>query len=72
MELSEVTKVIDLTSDKDVNEYLGLGWKIISVYATAYADYPGSSQTQHYVIGWAGANPKYPENPEEEETNVPW
>lgn len=69
MELSEVSKVIDLTYDKEVNEYLDLGWKIISVYATAYADYPGSSQTQHYVMGWVGADPKFPVH---EEVNQPW
>lgn len=70
MELSDVSKVIDLTSNDEVNEYLSLGWKIISVYATAYAPYPGSSQTQHYVMGWIGADPVYPA--ETEETNLPW
>ena len=72
MELSEVSKVIDITSQKDVNEYLDLGWKLISVYATAYADYPGSSQTQHFVMGWVGADPKYPEKTEDGDPNLPW
>lgn len=70
MELSEITKVVDLTSNKDANEYLALGWKTIGFYTTAYADFPGSTQTPHYVLGWAGDDPQYPEKPEE--TNVPW
>ena len=72
MELSEVTKVIDITYDKEVNEYLDLGWKIISVYATAYAPYPGSSQTRHYVMGWVGADPRYPAKPESGNPDLPW
>lgn len=69
MELSDVSKVIDLTSQNAVNEHLDLGWKIISIYATTYDNLPGSNQTQHYVLGWIGANPKFPVH---EGINQPW
>lgn len=69
MELSDVSKVIDLTSQNEVNEHLNLGWKILSIYATAYDNFPGSNQTQHYVLGWIGADPK---SPAHEEINQPW
>lgn len=70
MELSEITKVVELTSYKDVNEYLDLGWKAVGFYLTAYADFPGSTQTPHYVLACVGNNPQYPKKPEE--TTEPW
>lgn len=70
MELSEITKVVELTNYNDVNEYLDLGWKTIGFYTTAYADFPGSTQTPHYILMWVGSNPHYPEKPEE--TTAPW
>lgn len=72
MELSEVTKVIELTNKTDVNEHLDLGWKIVGFYSTAYADYPGSTQTPHFVMGWIGTDPKYPAKPDLGDPNLPW
>lgn len=66
MDLSSVTK-IDVQENSDlVNEYLALGWKLLSLYATSYdTGYPGCNhQTQHYVLGWFGDDPQYPKYPE--------
>ena len=62
MDLSAVTKVTVLERYDSVNKHLGAGWKLLSLYTTAYdTQYPGcNSQTQHYVLGWVGDNPQYP------------
>ena len=69
MELSEVSKVTELTDENEVNEYLSLGWKIVTIYKTSYNGLPGSTQTPHFVMGWVGADPKYPV---EKDVTVPW
>lgn len=69
MELSEVSKVIELEGYPDVNEYLELGWKLITVYKTSYTGLADSTQTPHFVMGWIGADPKFPVY---EEINQPW
>ena len=70
MELYEVSKVAVLDCQNEVNEYLALGWKIITVYKTSYTGLPDSTQTPHFIMGWVGVDPKYPEKPEE--TSLPW
>lgn len=64
MELSEITKVADLSSADELNRYLAIGWKLINTYTSAYdTQYPGCNhQTIHYVIGWSGSDPEYPES----------
>lgn len=65
MELSDVTKVNELTSFNDVNDYLALGWKFIGYYTTCY-DVSGPAanhQTPHYVMVWTGEKPVYPPEP---------
>lgn len=65
MELSEVTKVEVLTSAKEVNEYLPLGWKFIGFYTTCYDTIGAAAyhQTPHYVMAWIGEKPLYPPEP---------
>lgn len=65
MELADIKKVEDLKSTSDVNEYISLGWRLLLTYTTAYDVYPPMAyhQTAHYVVGWPGDNPVYPEQP---------
>lgn len=65
LELTEVTKVEDLTTKEEANEYLRLGWKLINTYTRCYdTDGPAvKHQTPHFVMAWFGADPQYPENP---------
>jgi len=63
MNYSEVTKVVELQSQNEVNKYLDLGWKLLEIYKTTYDTCgPGANhQTAHFVLGWTGGEPKYPE-----------
>lgn len=65
MKLSEISKVEELTSHADLNEYLALGWKVMGFYTTCYDDYgpAANQQTPHYVVAWCGDEPKYPKKP---------
>lgn len=62
MELSAVTKIVELTEQQEVNKYLELGWKILHIYSTSYdTQYPGCNhQTAHYVMGWTDGEAKFP------------
>lgn len=66
MEMAEITRLEELTSIKDANAYLALGWKLLTHYTTAYDTEPPrcNHQTAHYVMAWSGAEPKYPPAPE--------
>lgn len=66
LDLSEITRVEDLTSSEDVNAYLAIGWKILNTYTRTY-DTEGPAvkhQTLHIVMAWCGADPQYPEKKE--------
>lgn len=60
MNLECISKVIQVTNEKDANSYLDTGWKLLlvcnPVEIHANATYPC------YVLGWAGENPAYPSN----------
>ena len=64
MELSDVTQVIDLTSDRIANEYFALGWKLLNQYTVAYhTEGPLVMHlTPHYILAWYGPDPKHPEH----------
>lgn len=63
MELSQISEVIELTSPDEVNQYLGLGWKLLHTYTEAYDTEPPRvyAQTLIYSLGWPGSNPQHPE-----------
>ena len=54
MNYSDVVKVEVFTDYKTVNEYLNLGWTLLSIYTTAYdTQQPGCNhQTANYILGW--------------------
>ncbi len=63
MDYSKISKVVDLCTIDEVNEYLEIGWIIADIYNSAYdTQYPGCNhQTAHYVLGWtAEGEPQYP------------
>ena len=65
MEFADVVKVVELGDFKKVNQYLDLGWKLLTIYKTAYDNQtPGINyQYPHYVLGWTDGEPNYPEEP---------
>lgn len=62
MDLSDITRVHETSRQSEVNEFLSLGWRILSVYTTAYDVIPPgcNHQTVHYVLGWPGNDPVFP------------
>lgn len=71
MDYSKIKVVEELENKFLVNEYLSLGWVMVNSYVTAYDSHPPGCyfQTHHYVLGWIGENPQYPNHePPEDET----
>lgn len=68
MDVSDVTKIVDLTGVPDVNAYLDSGWEMLQTYIETHGTPPAIAQTAHYVMAWRGDNPKYPEQPPEPPT----
>ena len=57
-----VKKIHEATSYQDANDYLSVGWILISTYKTCYDPiaFP-DHQTIHYVLAWAKEDkPSYP------------
>lgn len=64
---SDIRKIEVLTHPTKVNEYLALGWRLLTIYTTAYDTQPPGSnhQTANYILGWPFSfehdEPLYPE-----------
>lgn len=48
MEFNRYKKIVTLTTDKDVNQYINLGWELIFVGQFNDGEYQGIE----YVVGW--------------------
>lgn len=72
MEFIDVAKVVEVEQTDRADQYIGLGWKLLRLYTTAY-DTEGPRvyhQTPHFILGWPteGGEPKFPEIPWELES----
>lgn len=63
MDYEKIKRVETLNCADRVNDYLALGWHIVTVYVTAYDVQPPGSNNQivHFVMGWTEGEPKYPD-----------
>lgn len=49
-ELSNITKVIETSSTKEVNDFLNQGWQIIDTYTTTFSP-ETTDQVVMYILG---------------------
>ena len=63
MDLSEVSEVVTLSNDTDINCYLKKGWKIIHTCSRLLnSETPVKDCEISYIrLGWFGPNPRHPD-----------
>ena len=64
MNIEETKSIVEVTYYKVANEYLQLGWVLISRYVTAWGSPEALDQQMNYVLAWQkqNAEPQHPEN----------
>ena len=64
----DVIKIKELTKSEDVNEYIGLGWALLTLVTVNIGDPGAVDQRVKYVVGWNKNNGeiKIPKSPADE------
>ncbi len=55
--LEDTRAVVDLTEPDEVNQYLGLGWKLIDKRLSACESAERRDEVLHYVLAWQSDEP---------------
>lgn len=55
--LEDTRRIVTLTDVQEVNEYLGMGWKLIDRHVTTSDSDGRRHETVHFVLAWQNEDP---------------
>jgi hypothetical protein len=55
--LEDTRRIVTLTEIQEVNEYLGMGWKLIDRHVTTKDSDDRRHETMHFVLAWQSEDP---------------